>query len=165
MQFTCSESNSQLGGMGIGGCVLSGEAVAVDLKGHGNLFMLLCGSKNFQQDGVIHDIMNARPADAPEAWDLDADDIPRLVSFANLNDPTSVRPVEANQLDAVFGAGVYLKAIHAEYTTEAVTHGQLDKYLPWLKTFDSGENLHGMHFSGGPTLADDLQKYHFQTER
>jgi len=53
---------------------------------------------------------------------------PLLVTFTDINDPSSVQRVDPDDLAAHFGAGVKLKAITLEITNEPVTRGQIEKF-------------------------------------
>lgn len=59
---------------------------------------------------------------------------PLLVTFKDINDPSSVQKVEPGNLSAVFGSGVKLKRITYEITDTPVTRGVLNKVLGWLDT-------------------------------
>ena len=61
--------------------------------------------------------------DVPEAH------YPLLVTFTDINDPSSVKKVEPWDLESHFGAGVKLKRITLEITDEAVTSGKVEKVL------------------------------------
>ncbi len=173
MQFSCTGTDNSLGGMGIGSCAISGEAVPVDLGAHGYLFMLLCGGGNYLQDGVISDIMGARPSPYVKSWDLTPDRIPRLVTFDNPDDSRTVESVDPQHLDRTFGQGISLKSIHAEYTREPITRGQVELKLPWLGQDNGNSYIHesyrgSMYLSGGTisnglTLSSHLQYYNFKT--
>lgn len=59
---------------------------------------------------------------------------PLLVTFKDINDPSSVQKVEPDNLSAVFGSGVKLKRITYEIVDEPVTKGQVLTALSWIKT-------------------------------
>jgi hypothetical protein len=69
------------------------------------------------------------------------DEYPLLVTFADLNDPKSVKAINPINLPATFGQGYRLKSITIEITDENVTEGQVEKLLVWL------ESLQGMAIS------------------
>jgi hypothetical protein len=60
---------------------------------------------------------------------------PAFVTFADLNDPASVKVIEPEALDEVFGPGVAVRTISLEVTREAVTDGAVGAVLPWLGTW------------------------------
>ena len=67
---------------------------------------------------------------------------PRLVTFDDIDDPTTAREVDPANLAATFGSGVALRGITLELTGEAVTRGRIDGLLPWLS------NYYGRKFDG-----------------
>jgi hypothetical protein len=69
------------------------------------------------------------------AKDIPQDRWPVLVTFDDITRPETVRSVNPEDLAAVFGEGVRLKAVTLEITEEAVTEGPLDALLPWLETY------------------------------
>jgi len=58
---------------------------------------------------------------------------PMLVTFRDIEDPTTVGQVDPFALDKTFGAGLRLKRILVELTDEPVTHG-IEKRLDWLSS-------------------------------
>lgn len=123
---------------------LKGEAVAVDLPDGRTLFALL-------RDGLAGDVTLAfepgyrgRPEQFVASVEklgrrdqrgrtavLPPDKYPMLVTFRDINDPTSVQAVEPGNLAASFGPGVRLRRIMLEITGDGVSGG-LEKRLPWL---------------------------------
>ena len=63
---------------------------------------------------------------------LTGDLIPMLVTFDDITKPETVREVDPEDLTAVFGEGVRLKAVTLEVTEEAVTEGRVEGVLGWL---------------------------------
>ena len=59
-------------------------------------------------------------------------DYPMLVTFADLNDPASVKRIDPNDLAASFGNGFSLKRITVQITNDRVTTG-IEKRLGWLE--------------------------------
>lgn len=57
---------------------------------------------------------------------------PQLVTFRSIDDPTTVEPVDPNNLAANFGPGVQLKSMTLEITNEPVTHSRIERVLGWL---------------------------------
>ncbi|MBN8632473.1 MAG: hypothetical protein J0L76_16665 [Rhodobacterales bacterium] len=55
-----------------------------------------------------------------------------LVTFDDIAKPETVQRVDLEDLAAVFGEGVRLKAVTLEITEEAVTEGQVEGVLGWL---------------------------------
>ena len=56
---------------------------------------------------------------------------PRLVTFGDINDPTSVQRVDPAELAASFGPGVRLKSITLEITDAPVSTGKVEAVLGW----------------------------------
>jgi len=57
--------------------------------------------------------------------------LPTLVTFADLNDPQSMRVIQPGQLEAAFGPDVRFKRIWIEITRNPVTTA-LEQKLPFL---------------------------------
>ena len=57
---------------------------------------------------------------------------PLLVTFTDINDPASVVRIDPYDLESHFGAGVKLKAVTLEITTEPVTQDGVEQVLGWL---------------------------------
>ncbi len=55
-----------------------------------------------------------------------------LVIFDDITKPETVREVDPEDLAAMFGEGVRLKAVTLEITSEAVTDGRVEGVLGWL---------------------------------
>ncbi|PKP65357.1 MAG: hypothetical protein CVT85_06470 [Alphaproteobacteria bacterium HGW-Alphaproteobacteria-7] len=125
-----------------------GEAVAVDLPGGKTLFALLKTVNTAGHDDFAYMSMRALdPAfnynrvesanrissgDVTSPSDVPASDYPLLVTFGDLNDPTSVVRVAPANLAAQFGPNVRLRRITVEVTDDAVTTG-IEKRLGWLR--------------------------------
>lgn len=58
--------------------------------------------------------------------------IPLLVTFTDINDPTTVTRVDPANLTASFGPGVSLTAVTLEVTEDPVTEGRVEGVLGWL---------------------------------
>jgi hypothetical protein len=68
------------------------------------------------------------------------ENVPVLVRFDNLNDPTSVVLVDPLDLAASFGPGVAFKGATVEITDDPITHG-IEARLPWLKSSTEAPTL------------------------
>ncbi len=75
---------------------------------------------------------------------------PRLVTFADINDPKSVAKVDPANLAASFGEGYRLKYITAQISEEPVTTG-IEERLSWLRKLNGGY-LHGGSTARGAPL-------------
>lgn len=103
------------------------------------------------------------PKDAPvelprEAW-------PMLVAFDDITKPETVREVDPEDLAAVFGEGVRLKAVTLEITKEAVTEGRLDNLPRWLGPYpepalgpSTGESLDDSPFFLQVLMGDFIRR-------
>src|SRR4051812_31912548 len=127
-----------------------GEAVAVDLPG-GTLFGLIRGA-DMRYDfiaGVIESHLEKHPElgfemghdwkangrlvrDRAPSFDLDQDEYPLLVRFADPQNPATVQKIDPYDL-SVFGAGVRLRRIHVAVTTDHAESHIYD-HLSWLET-------------------------------
>ena len=138
-----------------------GDAVFVDLGGGRNLIALLAqGEHGADAEGMSYLALRALSAaggkrlsfndvarnmgSAPVTGEL----LPVLVSFADLNDPTSARTVRPDDLEAAFGKGVRLHGVTVEVVPngfwpvdfggvlgEPVTRG-IEKKLTWWQQPD-----------------------------
>jgi hypothetical protein len=70
--------------------------------------------------------------DLRQTVEVPREQYPVLATFMNINDPKSLRLVDPDNLAAVFGAGVRLKAITLETTAEPITKGRIEDVLPWM---------------------------------
>ncbi len=64
--------------------------------------------------------------------DLPLKELPMLVRFRDINDPTTVERVDPDSLAASFGPGVALKRATLEITDDPATMMGIEKELPWL---------------------------------
>ncbi len=74
---------------------------------------------------------------------------PMLVTFRDIDDPTSVEEVDPDDLAATFGEGVSLKRITVQITDDPVTSG-IGQRLGWLGQYRK------KHFDGTSTASEDL---------
>jgi hypothetical protein len=114
---------------------LSGEAVALEIAPGRYLFVLLKGLPNSFKiffPGEAPVAVADRFETLREARELSPDQYPLLVTFTDINDPTTVRKVDPDNLAATFGPGVSLKRVTLEITHEKVTEGKVESLLTWL---------------------------------
>jgi hypothetical protein len=114
---------------------LSGEAVVVEVMPGRYLFVLLKDLPNpfsvfFPGEAPVE--VAGRLEALRETRELARDQYPLLVTFTDINDPTTVLKVEPDNLAATFGPGVSLKRITLEITDDTMTEGLIKKVLPWL---------------------------------
>jgi hypothetical protein len=164
---------------------LRGEAVAIDLPDGRVLFALLRKPEN--QDWAIHLPIEAfRPffeqVDRPGAPDwaeriahlkrsgasatLTHEQLPVFATFERLNEPGSIRRVDADGFAEEFGPGVYLRSVHIAATDEA-PRDTLSERLPWLSRYArEGRLLNGTTGSTPVTdvIADRLDASSLSTE-
>lgn len=128
---------------------VKGEAVVVDL-GHGRYLFALLSHAN--DSGYIASLAPRIVVDRDQlVWSLESitrakalsgrlavpsKHFPMLATFADINDPKSVKQVDPNNLSATFGAGYALKSITLEISDEAVTEGKVEDVLGWLDDTD-----------------------------
>ncbi|WP_198507666.1 hypothetical protein [Qipengyuania seohaensis] len=131
-----------------------GEAVSVDLPDGRTLFALLRSEDDVDWASVV--MQTAAPQIAGESFEEKFDNMllikgervlprywppypgglvisgyPMLVTFEDLDDPTSVMRVDPDDLAATFGEGVSLKRITVAITQDPVTTG-IEQRLVWL---------------------------------
>ena len=84
------------------------------------------------------------------------DDLPDLVTFADINDPKTVIEVDPNNLQATLGQSVTWSEITLESTNEPITSGIRIK-LPWMEAyFQNNLRLDGSNHGFQKGLANDL---------
>lgn len=119
-----------------------GEAVYVDLDGQRGLVALLKSGEFATDEGFPLRVvpahfsidMDRQLASLPRLrgkWELPAKEFPTLVTFSDANRSASLKIVHPDLLEQAFGAGVRLRGIFIEMTTDPVTHG-LASRLPFL---------------------------------
>jgi hypothetical protein len=151
---------------------VEGEAVVVEVAPGKFLFALLSGSNEEERDAThwVYPAYQLSEADSyggemmkllsqphdtpvpqpPEGW-------PMLVTFDDITKPETVRPVNAEDLAAVFGAGVRLKAVTLEITQEAVTEGAVAVTLAWIEKYrENFWHLNGKKCVGCPVRSENL---------
>ena len=156
---------------------LKGEAVTVELPDGRLLFAISLGEHvdPNQPTGQISRLFNRYGRGAPKPisiWSnsrrLKASDydnfMPMLVTFGDVNDPSTARLVEPDELDAEFGPGFKLHRITINQTNERVSEG-IEEYLPWMREAEP-RNLDGSRFTNMQTdnLYEQIGYSHFSTE-
>lgn len=138
---------------------VKGEAVAVEIPARGALFALLKAGADdrFSPERIVLEAFGfprrvwgpslsaalAKVRALTGRVELAPGDLPLLVRFRDINDPRTVERVDANDLAASFGPGVYLKRATIEITRDPVTTG-IEKRLAWLGPLRSrGASLDG----------------------
>lgn len=122
---------------------VKGEAVVIDLGKRGVVFALV-GHDSYRElysafpvkapasiEGTVY-YDSLKPSTTAELKDVRAR--PKLVTFENLNDPKTIKPIYYGKMEGVLGEGVRLKSITVEITDEPVTWG-IEKWLPWIPNY------------------------------
>ncbi len=149
-----------------------GEAVVVDLPDGQTLFALLA-SGNGQVDYAGRDIRSLFKqlgGNRIQLWPnppetnrpIIRDPLPMLVTFRDIDDPTSVEKAEPDDLAASLGNGYALKSITVTITDDSVTSG-IEKRLGWLRNH-SNMSFAGNRFPVSSELPDTLMAGAFTTE-
>lgn len=128
------------GGMGTS---VRGEASFVEVAPGKYLFALLHGNREaelalvlfFPEPAPDSSERARRLEDMRGIREVPRERFPRLVTFGDINDPTTAREVDPANLAATFGSGVALRSITLELTGDSVTKGRIDRLLPWLSKY------------------------------
>ena len=147
------------------GCETKGEAVVVDIKGRGYLFVTMDLS-----DGRFHnsygeailgtassDPLGATNKTLPQKWTIKSEQMPLMVKFADLNDAYSVAKVDPDDLANSYGEGVRLSNLTVETTSDKIAWGKVEAILPWI--YD--EESHFQRNSTQNRLSENLSRYDF----
>ena len=129
----------------------SGEALALDLAPGKVLFVLLSGLDRTSQEamawGVYKDLIPEEKdssgyyifdayrniSKAKETRVVPRKNYPLFLTFADLNDPRTFSIVDPDNLEATFGPGFSVKQMTLGITSERLTYGVIDPYIPWSK--------------------------------
>lgn len=120
-----------------------GQSVAVDLPNGKTLFSLLSTNKD-EFEGIIRMVLTTIDPEFENTmvestkklsgygnsvpYPVAPENYPVFVTFDNIQDPTSIKTVDADDLSTSFGKGYRLRAVTAQITTdEAVTTGIEDR--------------------------------------
>jgi hypothetical protein len=118
-----------------------GDAIFIDLGAKGHIIATLA----FGPKGTIPDRLETlvpktfgltfndlgRLSTLSGSQELTGEDVPTLVTFADLNDFGSARIVRPEELPKVLGEGVRFHRAYLEITRDPVTRG-IEAKLPWL---------------------------------
>lgn len=94
------------------------------------------------------------------AIDILPEDLPFLVTFADVQNPQSVQAVDPNNLAEILGPGFAWRSMTLEITDEPLTTG-IDERLTWLRTL--GGYLDGQRIRNSNNLANTLDVGHFKS--
>jgi hypothetical protein len=123
---------------------IKGEASFVEVAPEKYLFALLSDSGT---PGLALELFFSDPK--PSVWEraemlermtgeevvVPSAEYPQLVTFTDVNDPTSVQLVDPADLAATFGAGFKLRQVALTITDEGVTEGPIGRILNWLSEY------------------------------
>ncbi|MEP3197151.1 MAG: hypothetical protein ABJO57_04715 [Lentilitoribacter sp.] len=129
---------------GVGHSV-QGEAVVIDLEDEKYLFSLIEENayalpqntfSSFLKDGMGNVELTRVLSKAKPSAPLSPEYYPLLVTFDDINDPTSVKEVDPANIAATFGPGFSLQSITLEITDDPVTEGEVENFgfMQKLKT-------------------------------
>jgi len=153
----------------------TGEAVVLEVLPGQWVFALLKGAEGWITD--VHPELNelpvltrleairTLPADLPSP--LPQDKWPQMATFANLDDPATVKEVQPNDLAATFGSGARVLAITYEVTQAPVTTRRVAALLPWIDDYYS-QGFDGARYrslDADDPFANSLSSGFFQTRR
>lgn len=156
---------------------LKGEAVTVELPDGRLLFALNLGEhiNSMQPTDGMSRLFRRYGRGAPKPISIWSNSrrlkgsrgdnfMPMLVTFDDVNDPSTARLVEPDELDAEFGPGFKLHRITINQTNERVSEG-IEEYLPWMREAEP-RNLDGSRFTNMQTdnLYEQIGCSHFSTE-
>ncbi|MEM9999799.1 MAG: hypothetical protein AAF940_02860 [Pseudomonadota bacterium] len=117
-----------------------GEAVVVDL-GDGQYLFGLLGTGGTAQCAIDWGTDTWWPDGARNvsrhvsAVPLEGSCRPRLVTFDDIDDPASVKRVDADDFAASFGADYTLQSITLEITNEPTTEGKVEALIDWYSGY------------------------------
>lgn len=125
-----------------------GEAVAVDLSPDDTLFVLLAQGYGMESNSPEYIARMTLLTEAARSRDyssvartlarqplkavLRPAQYPMMARFVDRSRPATAQPVEVTKFQEAFGAGVRIRRITVETTTEAVTEN-IERRLPWLE--------------------------------
>lgn len=109
----------------------------------------------------LRDVRRDAPTSLP-------DGAPLFVTFDDPDDPLTVRRVDRDEFETVFGPGYRLKSVTIELTDDPVTEGVMRRVFPWLvdvwRKGGSIDGTVGTSLSNPNRLADILGKGSFTME-
>jgi len=120
---------------------ISGEAVVLEVAPDRYLFVMLDGVeklalKTFEQLPYTYELGFKQWARSLQRYRevvaVPQENYPQMVTFDDINTPTSVRLVDPTNLSDVFGAGYVLEGMTLQIVKEPVTQGKVESVLNWL---------------------------------
>lgn len=121
-------------------CTVLGEAIPLESSDHHYLFVLIWAANGKDPTEMASRILTAngqapfavRDDRLPRQWDLEPDDVPMIVRFADLRDPRSVQLMGKSFDPRIEGVKIESVSASAESTDDEVTKGRIAKILPWI---------------------------------
>jgi hypothetical protein len=96
---------------------------------------------------------------------ISPNDLPDLVTFADMRDPSSVIEVDRNDLQGSLGPNITWNEVAIESTDEPITRG-IERDLPWIPTyFQNNRRLDRSSLTGERTIANRLSWWDFEQSR
>ena len=109
---------------------------------------------NWRDDDFMDTISRLAKTRGPRK--ITPDELPDLVTFADVNDPSSVIEVDPNDLQATLGQGVTWNEITFEMTDEPITT-RITAKLPWLTAYrQKNLRLDGTNHGAKRVIANQL---------
>lgn len=124
---------------------VTGEAVVADLGEGKYVFALLPEMANvlrgtLMDTGVVEGLsglaITQKMKDQLEPLEVPRNRWPQLVTFTDLNDPTSVKLIDADNLRVIFGSGYALRDVTVQSTYDPITYGKVEQVLNWLAGYN-----------------------------
>lgn len=123
-----------------------GDAIFVDLGDGKNIVALLGMGPTGAVDGIYRLAATAFGRSRESYWyrearnwtgkaELTSKDYPTLVTFSNVNDPSTATVLDGASLSSVFGSGYDSVKISIEMTSDPVSYG-ITKHLPWVESYE-----------------------------
>jgi len=148
---------------------VDGEAVFLDLGNRRNVIETMAFGSNGRGDllyGLVSRAFHvsifgddARLPPIGAQAELVGEDIPTLVSFADVKDPSTARVVRPQEFSEVFGQGVKFRSARIEMTDAPVTR-EIEKELPLISILREralkGNLRYGIEFT--PILSDFVRR-------
>lgn len=118
--------------------IIEGEAVVVDMGHRGILFDLVGAYDQVQKAFPINETMplakRLRYYSSLKKNSISSLPVTKrqFITFADINNPQSIKSINSNELEIVFGQGVRFKNIRIEIVDMAPTFGQIREKLKWF---------------------------------
>jgi len=135
-EYKCSQGGGPGGTMFLGVCNINGDAVVVDLKDRGYLFLIVQGHSALDRTSLAKGVLASRPAPTSHRWAVREDAYPVMVHFQDVKDHSTIEVTTAATIQNTLGPDVSFVGLTAEDTEDPVTTGIVDRALPWIQGYD-----------------------------